>query len=63
MIAGLSILSLLIFVIVVAAGVAIVYVALNRFGIKIPDWVVHIFCILIVAFVSILALKLLWSIV
>lgn len=56
-----SILAILIAIVVIAAGVAIVYVALRKFGVTIPDWVVQIFWILVVAFVAILALKFLWS--
>lgn len=56
-----SILAILIAIVVIAAGVAIVYVALRKFGVTIPDWVVQIFWILVVAVVAILALKFLWS--
>jgi len=45
--------------VVVCAIVAVAYVALNYFGITIPDWVVRIFWILVVAFVCIAAIRLL----
>jgi hypothetical protein len=44
-------------VVIVAAVVALVYVALNNFGIGIPAWVVQVFWILVVAFVVIAAIK------
>jgi hypothetical protein len=58
---GLGFGELLIWVIAVAAAVAIVYVALNHFGIRIPDWAAKIFWIIVVAFVAIFALRLLFS--
>lgn len=49
--------ELAIFIVVVAAIVALVFVALRKFGITIPDWVVSVFWILVVAFVVILAIR------
>ena len=46
-----------ILVVVVAAIVALVYVALIQFGIAIPVWVVNIFWIVVVACVVIAAIK------
>ena len=46
-------------IIVVAAIVAVVVVALQKFGITIPDWVQRIFWILLVAFVCVAAVRLL----
>lgn len=63
MIAGWSILSLLILIVVVAAGITVVVIALRRFEVKIPDWVVQIFWVLVVAVVAVLALKLLWGLI
>ena len=58
MLAGISIVQLLILVVVIAACVALVYVALRQFGIAIPGWVVNVFWIVVVAFVVIFAIKL-----
>ena len=57
MLAGISIVQLLILVVVIAACVALVWIALRQFGIAIPGWVVQIFWIVVVAFVVILAIK------
>lgn len=53
--------QLLIAVVVIAAGVALVYVALRKFGITIPEWVVSVFWIVIVAAVVIFAIKLVFG--
>lgn len=55
--AGYSIGQLAIAAVIVAAIVALVFVALNRFGIPVPTWVVQVFWIIIVAFVVICAIK------
>jgi uncharacterized protein (DUF983 family) len=60
-IAGYSLLQVLIAVVIVAGAVAIVYVVLDRMGVAIPEWVTRIFWILVVAVVAILALKFLFS--
>ncbi len=52
---AMSISDVLIAVVVIVAAVALVYVALRQFGVGIPDWVV------IVAFVVVLALRFLFS--
>lgn len=57
MIAGFSIVQLLILIVVIAACVALVYVALQYFGIEIPQFVVRCFWIVVVAIVVILAIK------
>lgn len=57
-VSGTSLTSLLITVVIIAACIALVYVALNKFGIAIPDWVVQIFWICAVAFVVIFAIRL-----
>jgi hypothetical protein len=59
--AGYSIGQIAIAVVIVAAVVALVYIALRQFGIQIPDWVVQVFWVLIVAFVIIFAIKLVLS--
>jgi len=58
---GLSIGQLLIYVVVIAACIALVYVALRQFGVAIPGWVVQVFWIVAVAFVVICAIKLVLS--
>ena len=57
MIAGFSIAQLCILIVVIAAIVALMYVALNKFGINIPDWVVQCFWIIVVTFVVIFCIK------
>lgn len=44
-------------IVVIAAIVALVYVALQQFGVAIPGWVQHVFWICCVAFVIILAIR------
>lgn len=58
MILGFSIGELAIAVVIIAAVVALVYVALRQFGIAIPGWVQQVFWILIVAVVVIAAIRL-----
>ena len=45
-------------IVIIAAVVALVYVALNQFGVSIPQWVQHVFWIVVVAFVVIFAIRL-----
>lgn len=59
---GHSFPEIVIAIIIIAAIVAIMYVALRKFGIEIPDWVLQIFWIVIVAIVAIVAIKFLLSI-
>lgn len=56
-----SIAELCIAIVVVAACVGLVYVALNKFGVAIPDWVAQVFWIIVVAFVVIFAIRLVSS--
>jgi hypothetical protein len=56
-----SILAILIAVIVIAGGVAVMYIILRKLGITVPDWIVQIFWVLVAVFVGVFALKLLWS--
>lgn len=58
---SLSIAELAIAVVIIAALVALVYVALRQFNIAIPAWVVQVFWILVVAFVVIFAIRLLMT--
>ena len=55
----IDIAHLLILIVVVAALIALMYVALNYFGVGIPSWVVRIFWIVVVAVVVIYAIRLL----
>lgn len=56
-VAGYSLGQLAIAVVIVAAVVALVYVALRQFGIQIPAWVQQVFWILVVAIVVIAAIR------
>ena len=46
-----------IIVVVIAAVVGLMYVALRKFGVAIPDWVMQVFWIVVVAAVVIFAIK------
>lgn len=48
-------------IVAIAAIVALVFIALRKFGIAIPDWIVQIFWVLIVAFVVIAAIRIVMS--
>lgn len=50
--------ELAIAIVIIAAVVALVYVALNKFGVSIPEWVKQVFWIVVVAFVVIFAIRL-----
>lgn len=54
---AISLPQLLIYIVIVAACIALVYVALQQFGIQIPNWVVQVFWIVVVAMVVIFAIK------
>ncbi len=58
---GWSIADILVMIIVIAACVGIMYVALKVFGVGIPEWAVHIFWIVVVAFVAIVAIRFILS--
>jgi hypothetical protein len=45
-------------IVVIAAIVALVYVAMRQFGITIPGWIVNVFWIIVVAIVIIFAIRL-----
>lgn len=59
--AGWSIGQIAIAVILIAAIVAVVFIAVRAFGLPIPQWVWQVIGVLIVAFVCILAVRLLMS--
>jgi hypothetical protein len=59
--AGWGVVDLAILIVVIAAIVALVFVALRQFGVAIPAWVVQVFWILVVCFVIIFAIKLVAS--
>lgn len=50
-----------ILIVFVAALAALVFIALRRFGIAIPDWVVQVFWVLVVAVVIIFAIRFVMS--
>ncbi len=60
-VAGWSVGELAIAIIIVAAVVAVVYVALSQFGVSIPPFIVRIFWILVCAVVCIVAVRFLLS--
>ena len=53
-----SIVDIAIAIVVIAAVIALVFVALRQFGVSIPPWVVTVFWIIVAAFVIIFAIKL-----
>lgn len=58
---GYSIVHVAIFIVIVAAIAALVYVALRQFGIAVPGWVQNVFWIVCVAVVVIIAIKIVAS--
>lgn len=56
---GWAIGDVLIAIVVVAACIALMYVALRKFGVAIPDWVIQCFWIVVVAFVVVFCIRLL----
>jgi len=61
MAAGLTILQILIYAIVILAAIGITLVAIRYFGITIPDAIVKIIWIVVIAAVAILAIKLIMT--
>ena len=59
--AGWSIIQILTAVIVIAAVAAIVSVAVRAMGVAIPDWVVKILWIVAIAFVALIAIRIVLS--
>ena len=58
---SLSIGEMAILVVIIAAVVALVAIALRKFGVAIPDWVVQVFWVLVVAVVIIFAIRFVMS--
>jgi hypothetical protein len=56
--AALGFVQIAIIVVVIAAVVALVYIALRQFGVQIPGWVIQCVWIVIVAIVVIFCIKL-----
>jgi hypothetical protein len=54
---GYSLVQLAVAVVVVAAVIGLVYVALRQFQVPIPQWVVQVFWIVVVAIVAVAAIK------
>lgn len=48
---------MLVAIVVIAAAVALVYVALRQFGVAVPAWVVQVFWIVVIAIVVIAAIR------
>jgi len=61
LIAGYSIGQLAIYIVAIAAIVGLVYIALNNFGVAIPEWVKQVFWIIVVAFVIIAGIRVVMS--
>jgi hypothetical protein len=57
LITGYSVAQIAIAIVVIAAIVALVYIALRQFGVAIPAWVVNVFWVLAVACVVIMAIR------
>lgn len=55
--AGWSFAQLAIAVVIVAAVIALVFIAVRQFGVQIPAWVVQVFWVLVVAVVIIFAIR------
>ncbi len=60
-VAGYTFGEIAIAIIIIAAVVAVVYIALRQFGVAIPPWVIQIFWVMCVAVVAILAVRFLLS--
>ncbi len=50
--------AMLIWIVAIAAGCALVGIALRQFGTQIPGWVINVFWIVVVALVVIFAIRL-----
>lgn len=59
--AGYTIGEIIIAIIIIAAAVAIMYVALKQMGVAIPPWVIQIFWIVVVCIVAIIAVRIVLS--
>ncbi len=58
---GWSLIEVVVAIIIIAAVIAVMYIALRQFGVGIPPWVIQIFWVVVVAFVAIFAIRLLMS--
>ncbi len=56
-----SLVDILIGVVIVCAVIALVYIALQQFGITIPDWFKKVLMIIVVAIVIIVAIRIVVS--
>lgn len=56
-VASWGVVEIAIAIVIIAAIVALVYVALRQFGVSIPAWVQNVFWIVVVAFVIIFAIR------
>lgn len=56
-----SLTDVMIAIIILAACIGILYIAMNVFGVQIPQWAVQIFWIVVVAVIAILAIRFLTS--
>lgn len=54
---GWTVKDIAIAIVIIAAVVALVYIALRKFGVKIPEWVVQVFWVCVVAVVIIFAIE------
>jgi hypothetical protein len=54
---SVSVGQLLIYVVVIAACVALAVIAIRQFGISIPSWVAQVFWVVVVAAVVIVAIR------
>lgn len=59
--AGYSLTQLMVGLVILVAAVGILYVVVQKAGVKVPEWLVTIFGILAVAVVAVFALRLLMS--
>ncbi len=54
---GLDIVHVCILIVIIAGLVAIVYIALNKLGVGIPEWVKQVFWVVVVVFICVIAIK------
>jgi hypothetical protein len=60
---GYSILQLCVFIIVIAAAIAIVFIIMRQMGVAIPPFIVQIMWVLLAVFVGVFALYFLFNMV
>ncbi len=56
-IATWGLVDIIIFIVIIAACVGIMYIALQQFGVSIPPFIVKIFWIVVVCIVAIIAIR------